>query len=88
MAICHYHPERLGVGVCMRCKVVICAACCTRLDGINYCHACLKVLGRAKEPPSSKRASVAAIAIATLGIVTLVFLGIGCLTQGMLAPSP
>jgi hypothetical protein len=33
----------------MRCRVVICAACCTRINGVNHCHACLKVLGGRRE---------------------------------------
>ena len=32
----------------MRCRRVICAACSTRMDGINYCHACLAALGQRK----------------------------------------
>jgi hypothetical protein len=50
VAVCFYHGDRPGVGVCMRCRRPICAACCTRLDGVNHCHACLKVLGTRPEP--------------------------------------
>lgn len=88
MAVCHYHPERLGVGVCMRCKVVICAACCTRLDGINHCHKCLKTLGRAKQRHEAGGAPLTLIAIVVVLVVAFLFMGIGCLTQGMLAPGP
>jgi hypothetical protein len=49
--VCHYHGDRPGVGVCMRCRRVICAACCTRLDGVNHCHACLRALGARREAP-------------------------------------
>jgi hypothetical protein len=28
----------------MRCRKVICAACCTRLAGVNHCHACLAAI--------------------------------------------
>lgn len=49
MSLCHYHPDRPGIGVCIRCRVVICAACCTRVDGVNHCHACLKALGQDDE---------------------------------------
>ncbi len=86
MAVCHYHPERAGVGVCMRCKVVICADCCTRLNGVNHCHACLKVLGRGKEMRSPASSAVALLAVVVLGTVSLLFMGVGCLAQGMLAP--
>jgi hypothetical protein len=44
VAVCKYHPDRAGVGVCMRCRAVVCAACTTRLDGINHCHVCLRQL--------------------------------------------
>lgn len=36
--------------MCVRCRKVICSACCTRLDGINHCHACLKALAARPEP--------------------------------------
>jgi hypothetical protein len=51
VASCYFHPERPGVGVCVRCRVVICGACCTRLDGVNHCHACLKALSRRADEP-------------------------------------
>ena len=44
MAVCKYHPGRPGVGVCMRCRAVVCAACTTRLEGVNHCHVCLREL--------------------------------------------
>jgi hypothetical protein len=28
----------------MRCRGVVCAACTTRLNGINHCHMCLRAL--------------------------------------------
>jgi hypothetical protein len=85
MAVCHYHPDRTGVGVCVRCQVVICSACCTRLDGVNHCHACLQALGR-RAPPSREGGSLTALAVVGLGIVWLVAFGAAWLVQGMLAP--
>ncbi len=41
---CRYHPERDAIGVCMRCRAVICSECSTRIDGINHCRPCLEVL--------------------------------------------
>jgi len=38
---CYNHPEREGVGVCVQCRRVICVECGTRIDGMNYCTACL-----------------------------------------------
>lgn len=49
MAVCRYHRDRPGIGVCVRCRKAICSACCTRLDGINYCHECLKTISRRSE---------------------------------------
>lgn len=86
MTTCHYHRDRAGVGVCMRCRMVICAACCTRLDGVNHCHACLKVLAQRQEPKVSRdlASSVGALGIVAAGCL-LVF-GLAWLVQGRLAP--
>lgn len=46
---CRYHPERDGVGVCMRCRTVICPECTTRFDGINHCAVCVAELTRGVE---------------------------------------
>ena len=64
MALCKYHPDRPGVGVCMRCRAVICAACCTRLEGINHCHACLKAL--AARPVRRRRRGAMPLAVLVL----------------------
>jgi len=54
MAVCRYHPDRAGVGICMRCRAVICASCSTQVEGINHCFACLKALAaRPVRPVSS-----------------------------------
>jgi hypothetical protein len=86
MAVCHYHRERPGVGICMRCRVVICAECSTRLDGINYCHACLKALGRSDKPLPKRQWSQAVLTVFLLAMAWLVFFGVGWLVQGRLAP--
>jgi len=39
----------------MHCRSVICAECTTRLEGINYCHACLRDLGRKSDGASAPR---------------------------------
>jgi hypothetical protein len=44
MTACRYHPDRTGVGICVRCRAVICAACSTQVEGINHCFVCLKAL--------------------------------------------
>jgi hypothetical protein len=84
MAVCHYHPDRTAIGVCMRCRRVICAACSTRMDGINHCHACLSALGNRQlvKTGSGSRANL----IVWLALGWLVLFGAFWLIQGRLAP--
>ena len=84
MAVCHYHPERPGVGVCVRCRVVICAACCTRLDGINHCHACLRKLGARLEPARPRGELRGLTAGLLLALGGLLLAGLCWLGQGVL----
>ena len=43
-ANCHVHPQRLGIGICVKCRQVICAECSTPMDGINLCARCVAAL--------------------------------------------
>jgi hypothetical protein len=86
VAVCHYHPDRPGVGVCIRCRVVICASCSTRLDGVNHCHACLAKLATRHERPRRRPPLRVLAAAILLGIGWLVLFGLGWLVQGRLAP--
>jgi hypothetical protein len=86
VAVCRYHPDRPGIGVCMRCRAVICAACTTRVDGVNHCHACLKALGRRTEPRRAAAGAVTAGAACLLGVAWLCFVAVLWLAQGSLAP--
>ena len=86
MAVCKYHRDRPGVGVCMRCRAVICAACCTRLGGVNHCHVCLKILGRQRQRPQRSLALSALAAVLVLGLGGLLFFGLFLQVQGRLAP--
>lgn len=43
-AHCYQHPQRLGIGICVECRQVICAECSTQFDGINRCARCLAKL--------------------------------------------
>jgi hypothetical protein len=86
VAVCHFHPDRAGVGVCVRCRKVICAACRTRVDGINHCHACLKVLGNRKEESSSRRDVWPLVSVLMLGVSGLALAAFFWLLQGSLAP--
>jgi hypothetical protein len=41
VAVCANHAQREAIGVCVRCRTRICSECATKVDGINYCVACL-----------------------------------------------
>lgn len=83
MSRCYYHDDRRGVGVCVRCRLVICAGCCTRVDGINHCHACLEALGASREAP--RRDSLRGLtALVLLGLGWLVLFGVFWIGQGLL----
>jgi hypothetical protein len=86
MAVCRYHPDRPGIGICLRCRSAVCEDCCTRIDGVNHCHACLKALGRRTEPRRSGRAALVTGALGLLGLAWLFFFGVLWLAQGRLAP--
>jgi hypothetical protein len=86
MAQCYYHADEPGIGVCMRCRVVICATCCTKLDGINHCHLCLKELAR--RPVRRRRSSSTGVALVVLGLACSVLWTLLWLVQGSLALNP
>jgi hypothetical protein len=70
----------------MRCRVPICADCCTRLDGVNHCHACLKVMATRRDEPRAGGALRGIGAVCVLGLGWLFLLGVFWLARGMLAP--
>jgi hypothetical protein len=41
VAVCANHAQREAIGVCVRCRTRVCSECATKVDGINYCVACL-----------------------------------------------
>jgi hypothetical protein len=86
VAVCHFHGDRPGVGICVRCRVVICAACCTRLDGVNHCHACLKVLGARRDEARPGRGWWPLTAALFCGLGYLVLFAVFWLLQGRMAP--
>ncbi len=75
---CRYHADRDAVAICMRCRAAICAACTTRLDGVNHCRTCLDELRAAK--PAAERRDHGPLARASLvllvhgGVLLLVML--------------
>jgi len=73
------------MGLCMRCRVCICASCCTQLQGINHCHACLKALAERPPKPPRRFSAVWGAGLLLVGLCGLLF-GLLWLTQGGLAP--
>jgi hypothetical protein len=86
MKTCHFHDDRPGVGICMRCRVVVCAACCTRIEGVNHCHACLKALGGRREEKRGGGALAAVMAALLLGLAWFALFGLCWAIGGKLAP--
>jgi len=86
MAYCRYHPDRPGIGVCMRCRATVCAACTTRLEGVNHCHACLKALGSRREEQRRTAEWWPPVAVFLGGVGVLVMFVFFLLFQGRLAP--
>ena len=84
VAACRYHPETPGMGICVRCETVICAACCTRLQGINYCHECLKSLGRSRIRALGSGGAM--VSLALLGLAWILLFLLLWLAEGGLAP--
>ena len=85
MTTCRYHPDQAGVGVCMRCRSVICAACCTQLDGINHCHACLKALAARPVRRAPRVSPVLGVGVLLVGAWMVLFVLL-LLAQGSAAP--
>ena len=58
----------------MRCRGAICAACTTRLDGVNHCRACLDALrapALAAAPPRSNALGRALVILSIHGGVLI-----------------
>jgi hypothetical protein len=79
---CRYHRREPGIGICKRCQYVICAACCTQLDGINYCHACLKELAARPVRPAARLSPWISVGSTVAGVWALLF-GLLLLMQGL-----
>jgi hypothetical protein len=44
VAGCENHPAREAIGLCIACRRRVCGECVTKIEGINYCVACLSGL--------------------------------------------
>jgi hypothetical protein len=69
----------------MRCRATICLECCTRLDGINHCHACLKTLAVRPVKPQRRLSPIWSAGLVVAGVWFVLF----CLlvaASGGLAP--
>jgi hypothetical protein len=81
-AACRNHPDREAIGICVKCRSRVCSECVTKVDGINYCVACLAALAdrgarqqqAEKRPTSRWLAHLAALTL--LGTATLLTWGL------------
>ncbi len=63
-AACTNHLDREAIGICVQCRDRICSECVTKVDGINYCVACLSVLAdRSARPTAGARPSSGPMAV-------------------------
>lgn len=81
-AACTNHLEREAIGVCIACRARICSECVTKVDGINYCVACLAGLEDGARRPRTAAAGGAGW-WARLSALTLFALAV-LLTWGLL----
>jgi hypothetical protein len=54
---CETHPQNLGVAACVRCSVVVCSDCTTRLQGRNFCAGCLQRMASPEEQAIATRSN-------------------------------
>lgn len=73
-ASCRYHPERPGVGICVKCQTVICTECSTRVEGINHCAVCLASL-QEDQSRQRKPLPLVARALILLSLVLITVVG-------------
>jgi len=81
-AACKNHPSREAIGICVECRARVCSECVTKVDGINYCVACLTALADrgARKASAERRAQprwlAYASAVVLLGLATLMTWGL------------
>ena len=69
-------PSVHGLGICVRCRRVLCAECSTKIDRMNFCTACLAALGSspaaaAEARPASPLLGEFLLAASTVGLALL-----------------
>jgi hypothetical protein len=70
--LCHYHPDRPGLGVCVECRQVICRECTTQFEGINRCASCLNQrLARSQKLTSRREWTVGNVLLALVAFAAL-----------------
>jgi hypothetical protein len=81
-AACTNHLDREAIGICVECRSRICSECVTKVEGINYCVACLAVLADrglhragAESRPTSRAMAISS-ALALLALFTLMTWGL------------
>ena len=77
-AVCENHLQREAIGVCIECRRRVCSECSTKVEGINYCVACLTGLAReggrraheqrAQGPGAAYAATAAYVTLLTAGM--------------------
>jgi hypothetical protein len=82
--VCYYHEDRSAIGICMHCRVPICADCTTRLQGVNHCHKCLAAMAARKDETGFDFGPFVAASVMAVGFGML--FGVCWLIQGTLAP--
>jgi hypothetical protein len=83
--MCHYHPGRAGIGVCVECRQVLCAECSTQFEGINRCASCLERMGR-KAAASRRGSDWRAASLLSALVVLAVLTGVVGLAASVFAP--
>jgi len=82
---CYQHPQRLGIGICVECRQVVCAECSTQFEGINRCARCLAKMAPKKSARSAFHEWGALSVAGALGALGLLFGG-AVLVAGWIRP--
>jgi hypothetical protein len=77
VAVCENHQQREAIGVCVQCRRRVCSECSTKVEGINYCVACLSGLAREGGRKVGARAQGSAGAAYATAAAYLVLLAAG-----------